>query len=211
MIKGDSIEKRDANGTPHQVEMEMDFKCMVAQVFVFFAAGFETSSSATSFTLLQLGYNQEVQRKIQNEIDSVLENYNNELCYDSISKMTLLSMAFKEAMRMFPSLGNLHRVCAKRYTIPELGITIDPGVKIIIPVQAIQNDEKYFDNPTEFRPERFADQDNMKRHNFSYLPFGAGPRACIGKKQRFVIIIFYWVGKHLYQIILSQMRRIVVA
>lgn len=180
VIKGESIEKRNEDGTPMQVEMEMDLKCIVAQVFVFFAAGFETSSSASSFTLLQLAYNQEVQRKIQNEIDSVLVKYNNELCYDSISEMSMLRMAFKEAMRMFPSLGNLHRVCAKRYTIPGLDITIDPGVKIIVPIQAIQTDVKYFDNPTEFRPERFADMDT-KRNNFSYMPFGAGPRACIGK------------------------------
>lgn len=180
VIKGESVEKRNADGTPILVEMEMDFKCMVAQVFVFFAAGFETSSSASSFTLLQLAYNQEVQQKIQNEIDSVLAKYNNELCYDSISEMTTLSNAFKEAMRMFPSLGNLHRVCAKKYTIPDLNITIDPGVKIIIPLQAIQNDEQYFDNPSEFRPERFEDVD-AKMNTYSYMPFGAGPRACIGK------------------------------
>ncbi|KOB64846.1 Cytochrome P450 [Operophtera brumata] len=181
VIKGDSIETRNADGTPVTVEMEMDLKCIVAQVFVFFAAGFETSSSASSYTLLQLAYNQEVQRKIQNEIDEVLVKYNNELCYDSISEMSLLSMAFKEAMRMFPSLGNLHRVCARRYTIQDLDITIDRGVKIIVPLQAIQNDEKYFDNPSEFKPERFADMD-MKRNNYSYLPFGAGPRACIGAR-----------------------------
>lgn len=180
VIKGDSIEKRNADGTPVPVEMAMDLQCIVAQVFVFFAAGFETSSSASSYTMHQLAYNQELQRKIQNEIDEVLVKYNNELCYDSISEMSLLSLAFKEAMRMFPSLGNLHRVCARKYTIQDLDITIDRGVKIIVPVQAIQNDKKYFDNPSEFRPERFAGV-NTKRDNFSYMPFGAGPRACIGK------------------------------
>lgn len=187
VIKGDSIEKKNADGTPLEVEMEMDFKIIVAQIFVFFAAGFETSSSATSFTLLQLAYHPEEQQRIQQEIDEVLAKYNNELCYESIAKMTLLSNAFKESMRMFPSLGNLHRVCMKKYTIPGTDITLDPGVKIIIPIQAIQNDEQYFENPTEFRPDRFAEAD-IKANQFTYLPFGVGPRACIGKFSHFFII-----------------------
>lgn len=180
MIKGDSIEHRKADGTPIPVEMELDFPLLVAQVFVFFAAGFETSSSATSYTLHQLAYYPEIQEKIQNEIDEVLAKYNNELCFDSVADMTMLGNAFKEAMRMFPSLGVLHRVCAKKYTIPELDITIDPGVKIQVPLQAIQNDEKYFENPTEFNPMRFADTDT-DRPSFAYLPFGSGPRMCVGE------------------------------
>ena len=179
-ITGESVEKRTADGKPEHVEMEMDLTCMVAQVFVFFAAGFETSSSATSFMLHQLAFHPKEQRKVQEDIDQVLAKYDNKLCYDSIAEMKALSNAFKEAMRMFPSLGNLHRVCARKYTIPELNITLDPGVKIIIPVQAIQNDEKYFDNPTEFLPDRFNDP-NVEKQKYAYMPFGEGPRQCIGE------------------------------
>lgn len=174
------MEKRRADGKPEQVEMEFDLMCMAAQVFVFFAAGFETSSSATSYTLHQLAFHPEEQRKIQEDIDRVLSKYNNKMCYDSISEMTSLSNGFKEAMRLFPSLGTLHRVCARPYTIPELGITLDPGVKIIVPVQAIQNDEKYFENPSQFMPDRFNDT-SVERHKYAYLPFGEGPRSCIGE------------------------------
>ncbi|XP_059048251.1 cytochrome P450 6B6-like [Achroia grisella] len=181
-IKGESIERRNPDGTPIEVEMEMTLKCMVAQVFIFFAAGFETSSSATSFMLHQLAYNPDIQSKIQAEIDEVLSKYDNKLCYDAITEMSLLDMAFKESMRMFPSLGNLNRVCSRQYTIPELNVTIDPGVKIIIPIEAIQNDEQYFDNPKEFRPERFTPEAIKSRHHYTYLPFGEGPRACIGAR-----------------------------
>ncbi|PZC83862.1 hypothetical protein B5X24_HaOG200099 [Helicoverpa armigera] len=180
-MTGESVEKRTADGKPVQVEMDMDLTCMVAQVFVFFAAGFETSSSATSFMLHQLAFHPEEQKKIQEDIDRVLAKYNNQLCYDSISEMKALSNGFKEAMRMFPSLGTLHRVCAKKYKIEELGITIDPDVKIIIPVEGIQNDEKYFENPTQFKPDRFNDP-SEERHKFAYMPFGEGPRQCIGAR-----------------------------
>ncbi|XP_028026384.1 cytochrome P450 6B7-like isoform X2 [Bombyx mandarina] len=180
VIEGESIDRFNADGTPVQVQLEMDTKSIVAQMFVFFAAGFETSSSATSYTLHQLAFHQEIQKEIQCEIDEVLSRHDNKLCYDAILEMPLLTMAFKEALRMFPSLGNLHRVCTRSYTIPELGITIDPGVRIIIPAQAIQNDAKYFDDPSEFRPKRFAKDSEIKK--FSFLPFGAGPRNCIGAR-----------------------------
>lgn len=180
-IKGESIEKRNQDGSPVLVEMEMDLKCMAAQVFIFLAAGFETSSSATSFTLHELAFNPEVQSTVQEEIDRVMLKYHNRLCYDAIAEMDFLHMTFKEGMRIFPSVGVLNRVCMKRYTIPELGITIDPGVRILVPVQAIHLDEKYYDNPREFRPERFLPEEVQQRHNFAYLPFGEGPRACIGE------------------------------
>ncbi|XP_013184491.1 cytochrome P450 6B7 [Amyelois transitella] len=178
----ESIEKTNPDGSPVIVDMEMTMACMAAQVFIFFAAGFETSSSATSFTLHELAFNPEIQERIQEEIDEVLSEYNNKLCYEAVAKLSLLDMAFKEAMRMFPSLGIVTRECTRPCTIPELGISIDPGVKIVIPIQAIQNDEKYFDNPTEFRPERFTPEEVKNRQPFTYMPFGDGPRMCIGAR-----------------------------
>ncbi|GBP19732.1 Cytochrome P450 6B7 [Eumeta japonica] len=181
-IVGPSIEHTKQDGTPEQAELEMDMNVMTAQLFVFFAAGFETSSSATSYTLHQLAFNQDVQEKVYEDIRSVLARYDNKLCYDAINEMAYLDMAFKEGMRMFPSLGTLHRVCARKYTIPEVDVTIDPGVRILIPIMAIQNDEKYFKDPSKFIPERFSPENSKDRHKFVYLPFGDGPRACIGAR-----------------------------
>ncbi|XP_045520529.1 cytochrome P450 6a2-like [Pieris brassicae] len=180
-IVGESIENI-RNGTPHLAELELQTMDLVAQVFVFFAAGFETSSSATSMTLHQLALNPEIQLKVQSEIDEVLTKYDNKLCYDAISAMTLLDMALKEAMRLFSSLGFLQRQCARKYTIPQLGITIDPGVKVIIPIQAIHTDEKIFKDAKQFKPDRFSSEDVKNLHNYAYLPFGKGPRACIGAR-----------------------------
>ncbi|XP_073951013.1 cytochrome P450 6a2-like [Choristoneura fumiferana] len=178
---GPSIEHYHDDGSPVEVQLEMDIKLMAAQVFIFFAAGYETSSSTTSYTLHELAYNPEYQLKIQEEIDTVLRKYDNKLCYDAIAEMTWLNMAFKESMRIFPSVGVLTRVCARRYRFPDLDLTVDPGVKVVIPVQALQTDEQYFDNPLVFRPERFSPTEVGKQHKYTYLPFGDGPRACIGE------------------------------
>lgn len=179
-IEGESVEHRHENGSPKRAEMEMNLDCLVAQVFVFFAAGFETSSSATSYTLHELAFKPDLQRRIQTEIDQVLLKYDNKLCYDAIAEMNLLNLTLKESMRKMPPVGNLSRICARKYTISKLGITIDPGVRITIPVQALHVDEKYYNNPNEFIPERFTPEEVNKRAKYVYLPFGDGPRACIG-------------------------------
>ncbi|XP_075979296.1 cytochrome P450 6B6-like [Anticarsia gemmatalis] len=178
----ESLEKINADGSPELVTMELSDELLAAQVFVFFAAGFETSSSATSFTLHQLAFHPEVQQKVQAEIDQVLAKHNNKLSYNAIKEMTYLECTFKEGMRMFPSLGFLIRECARTYTIPELDVSIDEGVGIVIPLQALHNDPQYFDEPHAFRPERFQVDSPSAKNKYAYLPFGDGPRACIGER-----------------------------
>lgn len=179
-IVGESIENFKPDGTPEIAELELDEQLMAAQVFVFFAAGFETSSSATSYTLHQLAYNPDKQKKAQEEVDRVLAKYDNKLSYEAIKEMTYLGCTFKEGMRMFPSLGFLIRQSVGKYTFPEINLTIDEDVHVFIPLQAMHNDPEYFENPEEFRPERFLPEEFDNRNKNIYLPFGLGPRACIG-------------------------------
>ncbi|RVE51552.1 hypothetical protein evm_003822 [Chilo suppressalis] len=182
LMIGESMTKVKEDGTPEMASMELDDVTMAAQVFIFFVAGFETSSSATSFTLHQLAYHPEIQKKVQDEIDRVLLKHNNKLNYDAIKEMTYLDWTFKEGMRMFPSLGYLLRKCARQYTFPDTNITIDAGIRVFIPVQAMQMDPLYFDNPEEFRPERFDPEVFDSSLKYVFLPFGTGPRACIGER-----------------------------
>lgn len=180
-MKGESLEIVDKSGKPEIVEKDFDKRMMVAQAFVFFAAGFETSSSTSSYTLHQFAFNPDIQTRVQEEIDHVLSKYDNKLCYEAVAEMSLLSMSVKETLRLLPPLGVLNRECTKTYKIPELDLTIEPGIKIAIPIQAIQMDKKYYDNPEQFIPERFAAEETMTRHKYVYMPFGEGPRNCIGE------------------------------
>ncbi|XP_061720091.1 cytochrome P450 6B6-like [Cydia pomonella] len=182
LMTGESIEHMKPDGTPEVASLEMNEDLMAAQVFIFFAAGFETSSSATSFTLHQLAYNPNVQKKVQEEIDRVLGQHNNKLSYDAVKEMTYLDWTFKEGMRMFPSLGFLMRECSRKYTIPDTDVTIDEGVRIVVPLQALHMDPQYFENPEEFQPERFSPEEFNLVQKSIYLPFGVGPRACIGER-----------------------------
>ncbi|XP_063391519.1 cytochrome P450 6B2-like isoform X2 [Cydia fagiglandana] len=178
-IVGESLESRNHDGS-QTAQLEMDEVLMAAQVFVFFAAGFETSSSATSYTLHQLALNPDKQTKCQQEIDHVLARYDGKLCFDAVKEMKYLEMCFKEGMRMLPSLGFLIRQCVRPYTFPGTDVTIDAGVYVLVSVQGLHNDEQYFDDPAQFRPERFSEGASIPKH--VYLPFGEGPRACIGER-----------------------------
>jgi cytochrome P450 family 6 len=94
-MTAESIEKKNADGSPIIVEKELDDELIAAQTFIFFAAGFETSSSSSSYIIHLLAFHQEEQKKCQEEIDDVLQKYDNELCYDAINDMKYLRMCFK--------------------------------------------------------------------------------------------------------------------
>ncbi|CAG9792349.1 unnamed protein product [Diatraea saccharalis] len=179
---GESIEKKNPDGSPIIVERELDDLLIAAQVFVFFAAGFETSSSTSSFTLHQLAFNPDKQEKCQEEIDEVLKKYDGKLCYDSLTEMKYLKMCFNEAMRIYPSVGVLLRKSATKYTFPDSDLTIDENISIIIVNQGMQMDKRFFDEPEKFIPERFSPDNASNIPNHVFLPFGEGPRACIGER-----------------------------
>ncbi|XP_053620210.1 cytochrome P450 6B2-like [Plodia interpunctella] len=180
-VEFESVEKVSSDGIPERVEMSLTGDVFMAQIMVFFAAGFETSSNSTSMALHLLAYYPEEQRKVQEDIDKALAKHNNKLSYDSIRDMLYLEMAFKEAMRILPALGYVSRLCSRTYTFEDIDLTIDKEVKVVIPIQAYHMDPKYWDSPNEFRPERFLPE-NLEKIKDVYMPFGNGPRNCIGAR-----------------------------
>lgn len=93
-------------------------------------------------------------------------------------------------MRMYPPAGSLFRECTKDYVFEELGVKIEKGTGILIPVGGIQNNPDYFPNPEVFRPERFLPEEKAKREQLAHMPFGEGPRICIGKQNH--LFIDFW-------------------
>ncbi|XP_041987650.1 cytochrome P450 6B6-like [Aricia agestis] len=181
-IVGESIDKVNADGSPAMVELEVDERLITAQIFLFFLAGFETSSSASSFLLHNLAYHPECQARCQREIDDVLEKYDGKLSFDAVKEMKFTEMCLKEALRILPSPGFLHRKCTRPYTLPGTDLTIDKDVAIVISAQGLHHDERYFDEPEQFRPDRFDPERGDKIPKYAYMPFGEGPRSCIGER-----------------------------
>lgn len=184
----------DNRGKEGRVHLEMDD--MIAQAYVFYFAGFETSSSVTSFIAYNLVANPMVQLQLRQEIDKVLDELNGNVTYEAVNQLEYLDAVIKEGLRLFsPSI--LERVCDRPYELPpalpgEKPFTMDKGMIVWAPIYAIHLDEKYYDDPEKFCPERFLDN---KRNLPFYFPFGIGPRTCIGK--RFGILMIKLVLFHL--------------
>ncbi|XP_029344453.1 probable cytochrome P450 6a18 isoform X2 [Acyrthosiphon pisum] len=87
-----------------------------------------------------------------------------------------------ESLRKYPLMFALFRVATKTYRVPNDSLIIEKGQKIIIPTFSLHYDPKYFSDPEVFNPERFSPKEKAMRPNGVYLPFGDGPRHCIGKR-----------------------------
>lgn len=89
---------------------------------------------------------------------------------------------FTETLRLYPIAPILSRVCVQDYQIPGTDKLIEKGIEVIIPVFPLQRDEKYYNEPNKFNPDRFDDETPAGKDqlNRPYLPFGDGPRNCIG-------------------------------
>ncbi|XP_062142777.1 probable cytochrome P450 6a14 [Drosophila sulfurigaster albostrigata] len=156
---------------------------LAAQVFVFFIAGFETSSSNMSYALFELAKNEESQCKLRSEIQSVLQKHG-KLTYDAMMEMTYLDQVINETLRKYPGLVSLTRMAAENYKFSsnDKEIVLKRGTKVYIPVNAIHNDPEIYPEPHKFMPERFAPEACQQRHPMAFLGFGDGPRNCIGMR-----------------------------
>ncbi|XP_026749508.2 LOW QUALITY PROTEIN: cytochrome P450 6B5-like [Galleria mellonella] len=168
--------------TDKQTYLELTDSIIAAQAFVFFAAGYETSATTMSFMLYLLAKNQHVQDKLLAEIDEVLKKHNGEITYDTIKDMTYIEKVFDETLRMFPLVEPLQRTAQEDYKIPDTDITIKKNQMVLITPRGIQYDPKYYPNPEVFDPERFNPETAGERHPCAYMPFGVGPRNCIGMR-----------------------------
>ncbi|KAJ8682797.1 hypothetical protein QAD02_018589 [Eretmocerus hayati] len=153
----------------------------VAQAVIFFSAGQETTASAISCCLFELATHQEIQEKLRQELTEAFDSPEG-LKYEKIFEMKYLDMVLCETLRKHPGAPVLNRICKKDFDIPGSNFRISKGLRIIIPINGIHMDPIMFPDPEKFDPTRFLPEKRAERHPFSYLPFGEGPRHCIGKR-----------------------------
>lgn len=89
-----------------------------------------------------------------------------------------------ETLRKYPAVPFISRVCTKDYKMRDTDVTIEKGVGILVPLLGLHHDPQYFPDPQKFDPERFSGDNITKSDSFCHLPFGEGPRNCIGKRCR---------------------------
>lgn len=146
----------------------------------FFVAGFETTSSTISYTLHELCLNKTVQNKVRQEILANMKE-NDGLTYEGVMGMKYLDMCVKETLRKYPAVPFLDRKCVNECKLPGTDLVLEKGASVYIPLVGLHYDEKYFPEPDKYDPERFANP-KCNSEGLVYLPFGEGPRMCIGER-----------------------------
>ncbi|XP_012347837.2 cytochrome P450 9e2 [Apis florea] len=199
-----TIEERERNGTtnPDFIQFMMDLRKkesskiltvsnMANHAFTYYFGGFDTVAAQACVLLHMLVENPEVQKRLQQEIDETLESNKGQLSYEVIQEMKYLDAVINEILRLHPIAVFIDRMCVKSFELPpalpdDVPFTVKPGMNVWIPVKAIHHDPKYYDEPEKFKPERFLDNGKSIMSSGAYLPFGIGPRICIGN--RFALI-----------------------
>lgn len=152
---------------------------------LFFIAGFDTCSNLLQSITFNLAKNPKIQDELYQEISEVIASLNGkQVTYEALHKMKFLDMVVSEGLRIQPPAPQIDRSCSKDYEM-DLGngktLEIKKNDVIFLPFYLLHHDSKYFPNPDEFDPYRFSDENKDSVIAGSYLSFGLGPRACIGR------------------------------
>ncbi|XP_073998368.1 cytochrome P450 6j1-like isoform X2 [Rhodnius prolixus] len=155
-------------------EVELAAHCMT-----FFINGAETASIQLTFTLFELAVNSDVQEKLRNEIKQAVNNVR-EFDYDKLWGLPYLEMVISESLRLHPPLPFVSRTCTQQTILG--GLEINAGTKVFTSILGLHKDAEYYPEPEKFNPERFSEENKGSLNKDAYLPFGEGPRRCLGAK-----------------------------
>lgn len=166
---------------------------------VFFLAGFNGVSSGQCFMAHELAVNQDIQERLYQEVKKANDKLNGEpLTYETLQEMKYMDMVVSEMLRRWPLAATNERIVTKPYVLQSFDgtsskVQLNVGDGIWIPTYALHMDAQYFPNPEKFDPERFNDENKSSIRSGTYLPFGIGPRNCIGSRYALMAIksIFY--------------------
>ncbi|XP_077266105.1 cytochrome P450 6k1-like isoform X2 [Temnothorax americanus] len=182
-VDPDDDKKTDVKSTINKLTMTE----ATAQAFVFFFAGFESSAATATFALYELAQHQDIQDRVREEIDDMLAKHA-DLTYEAINDMKYLKKVINETLRKYPPLPMLNRICTQDIDLPIANIRVSKGIPIVIPVLGLHRDPTIYPDPDNFDPERFNENETARRHPYAYLPFGEGPRSCIGRQSGELVI-----------------------
>lgn len=156
------------------------------QLNLFVLAGYETTANTLAFTTFLLAQHTEVERKLVEEIQRLAPNQEQALNFKDLAEFKYTHNVVNEALRLYPPGAMLTREAKETVTIGgknkgDKQYIIPKGTWVVIPVWSLHRDELFWgDNALEFDPDRF--QDSSKLTKYAHLPFGIGPRNCIGQR-----------------------------
>ncbi|XP_017493709.1 PREDICTED: cytochrome P450 3A24-like, partial [Rhagoletis zephyria] len=159
-------------------------KEIIAQCIIFFVAGFETTQASVVHSIFELLKNPVLQERLYAEISAITaetEPESAEYCERILNQAPYLEAVIKETLRMYPPVIRIERrLAVNDYKLG--GIPLEKDVLVEIPTVSVHYSPEYYPQPTLFNPDRFMPANKAKLVPYTFLPFGAGPRNCIGMR-----------------------------
>jgi cytochrome P450 len=186
-ILGDYIRRRRREEAGHdllQILMDarysdgsaMDDALVISESMQLLVAGHETSSNALSWTLYLLSTHPDCVDRVRQEFDEVLGE--RPLSFSDVSKFEFTTQVINEALRLYPPFWMVDRMALTDDRAGDLDIPA--GSTVVVFIYGTHHSPRYWQNPESFDPQRFAKANEKLHTPFAHLPFGAGPRGCIG-------------------------------
>jgi len=172
----DDLLQRLANAKSPETGAQMPDELLIDNLLTFFLAGHETTAKALTWTLYLLARAPDWENRILDEVRNVVGD--GRIKPEHIDKLVITTQVLKESMRLYPPAPIMSGQATADTELAD--VPISAGTQIIIPIYAIQRHRRRWSNPDHFEPTRFAPENEAKIPRYYYMPFGAGPRICIG-------------------------------
>ena len=174
-------------GEDPKTKRQMNTAELRDNLLTFIVAGHETTALTLSWALYLCAFDPRVQEKARAELAEVLGDRQT-VTGEDVANLPYIRMIVDEALRLYPPAGMVSRTAMAQDEL--CGREVRPGDTVMIPIYALHRHHLLWEDPDAFRPERFSDRKAVPR--YGYLPFGDGPRICIGASfaiQEAVIIL----------------------
>lgn len=173
--RGDLIDLLLAASDP-ETGRRMDDTQITDNLVTFLTAGHETTALGLAWTLDLLGRHPAIARRAVAEVDAVTGG--GPVLPEHVARFDYLRQVFQEAMRLYPPVPILARRVAEPFMLG--GTMLWPGTLLLVPIHAVHRHASLWEAPHVFDPDRFEPERVAARHRHAFMPFGAGPRLCIG-------------------------------
>lgn len=151
---------------------------IMSELGTIFGAGHETTAKTLTFAWYMLSENPDIAAKLHEEVDQVLGGRLATLA--DLKQLTYTEQIIKETMRLFPAAIAVSRVAIEDVEIG--GHTVKKGQSVGVSFWTLHRDERWYPEPLKFDPERWSPENEAKIPRYAYVPFGAGPRVCLGNQ-----------------------------
>ncbi|KAJ8725140.1 hypothetical protein PYW07_016098 [Mythimna separata] len=169
----ESAQNGTNNISDHEIKEEVD---------TIMFEGHDTTAAGSSFVLCLLGVHKEIQERVYNELHEIFGDSDRPATFADTLHMKYLERVILESLRMYPPVPIIARKLNRDVKIATNNYVLPAGATVVVGTLKIHRNPEYYKDPTTFNPDNFLPENTSNRHYYSYIPFSAGPRSCVGRK-----------------------------